>query len=152
MSDNTISVLVKKKDELTQKMNETKHIINQLKIDIETIDRAIKICSPNYEIVSIKKRKESVVLFEMGEFKRILFNQLKTSENYQSLDDIIDGIAESKKIIFCENFKKKDLKEKLIRNCTYYINRGVLNALRENGKITHLKITNPELFLTRLDG
>ena len=96
----TISGLVAKRSELSGDVHYHADKIRQTKKEIATIDAAIKLFDPDYNIrlIPSKRRAEKNKFFRNGECSRLLMDIIRDSGTPISTQDVVETTASSKGI------------------------------------------------------
>lgn len=81
MTNNIEKILHKKREELEQKLADAKNVVTKIKSDIESLDKAILICSPDYKI-EVAGTKKCMQIFKPREFKNLLIPFLKSHNDF----------------------------------------------------------------------
>lgn len=131
MTNNIEKMLHKKREELEQKLADAKNVVARIKLDIESLDKAILICSPDYkiEVAGTKKRMQ---IFKSREFKDLLIPFLRSHNDFVDTKVIVEYFKKEKNIIYSDELTEKEFVTKIIKNLYYYHERKVLKV-EENG-------------------
>lgn len=131
MSTNAVKILNEKKSDLEDRLDEAKRVVNMIKADIESINRAIYICSPNYKLEVVGAKKSKGRIFKSLEFKDLVFGFLKEQKGLVDTDTIVSFLQERKSIEFSKDYTKQEFASTIVKNLLYYSNRNVLYVERD---------------------
>lgn len=99
MSDNyALNALVRRCGELHTERSEAEKVVKGLVADIKTIERAIQIIDPDYDLGDVKPRKrvERNPFFKHGESTRFILDSLRESDRPLSTIELATMAAEAK--------------------------------------------------------
>lgn len=130
MTNNIEKILHKKREELEQKLADAKNVVAKIKLDIESLDKAILICSPDYKI-EVAGTKKRVQIFKPREFKNLLIPFLKSHNDFVDVKAIVEYFKKEKDIVYSSELTEKDFIAKIVKNLYYYFERKVLMVEEE---------------------
>lgn len=116
---------------MEQKLADAKNVVARIKLDIESLDKVIVICSPDYkiEVAGTKKRMQ---IFKSREFKNLLIPFLRSHNDFVDTMAIVEHFKKEKNIVYSDELTEKEFATKIIKNLYYYHERKVLKV-EENG-------------------
>ena len=124
MTNNIEKILYKKRGELEQKLADAKNVVTKIKLDIESLDKAILICSPDYKI-EVAGTKKRIQIFKPREFKNLLIPFLKSCNDFVDARTIAEHFKKEKSIVYSSELTEKDFIAKIVKNLYYYSERKV---------------------------
>ena len=97
-----ISALVKKRAELSGELDALRKQMHQLKGEISTIENAILLFEPSYDVKGIKPKRKRTPnrFFEQGERTRAIIDTLRESEVAMSVREIAEELCEQREFEF----------------------------------------------------
>lgn len=111
-----ISGLVKKRGEIKGEIEYLYSQINSLKSNLDTLDKAILLFEPEYQIDSIKTiHKSRMRYFNNGEFKSLLLTILKSSGEPLETQEIISHLVDLKSITFSSHQEQLNFKSVIFK-------------------------------------
>lgn len=132
-----ISGLVKKRGEIKGEIEYLTSKINTLKSNLNTIDKAILLFEPEYQIDSIKTiHKNRVRYFNNGEFKSLLLTILKSSGEALETQEIISHLVDLKSITFSSHQEQLKFKSVILKQLKHYTEQNLLTH-RVGGRNIH---------------
>lgn len=99
-----LSALVKKRSEVAGEIEYLEQQLKEHKENLTSLDKTIHIFDPEYKISSIKnKRVTKKSYFKNGESTKLILDVLRAENKPVKTSDLIDILAERKKLIFQDN-------------------------------------------------
>lgn len=132
-----ISGLVKKRGEIKGEIEYLYSQINTLKSNLNTLDKAILLFEPEYQIDSIKTiHKSRMRYFGNGEFKSLLLTILKSSGEPLETQEIISHLVDLKSITFSSHQEQLNFKSVIFKQLKHYTEQNLLTH-RVGGRNIH---------------
>jgi hypothetical protein len=121
-----ISALVSKHSELQGSIKYHQEIVSKLKLELETIDKAIAIFDPSYKTMFIQaKRVTNAPYFARGELTKKIIEFLKTKQG--SIDEVADFVFGK------DELSKYKHKQSVYALMNRLVRRGILYSFTDNG-------------------
>ena len=131
-----MSALVSKRGELSGQIDYHYSEIKQLKIDMESMDKAIKIFDPDYDLRKIKSRKAHSKnnFFEPREGNTTVMDIFRETQRPISTGDLLDEVISRK------GFDREVIDVKALRASLFVIlkrlqNNGIIEELERDGLV-----------------
>jgi hypothetical protein len=131
-----MSALVSKRGELHGQIDYHQNEIKKIKIDMESMDRAIKVFDPDYDLRKIKSRKTNGKnnFFEPREGNTLLLDVFRETARPISTGDLLD------EVILRKGFDREVIDVKALRASLFVILKrlqtsGVVKELERDGLV-----------------
>lgn len=137
-----ISGLVKKRGEIKGEIEYLYSQINSLKSNLDTLDKAILLFEPEYQIDSIKTiHKNRMRYFGSGEFKSLLLTILKSSGEPLETQEIISHLVDLKSITFSSYQEQLNFKSVIFKQLKHYASKNLLTHRVEGRNIHYWELS-----------
>ena len=138
-----MSALVTKRGELAGQIDCHQSEIKQLKVDMDSLDKAIKVFDPDYDLRKIKTRKTNGKnnFFEPREGNTLLMNIFREVDRPISTHELMDEIIERK------GFDTEVIDVKALRASVFVIlkrlqSTGIVEELKRDGLVIIWQLTH----------
>ena len=138
-----MSALITKRGELAGQIDYHQSEIKQLKVDMDSLDKAIKVFDPDYDLRKIKTRKTNGKnnFFEPREGNTLLMNIFREVDRPISTHELMDEIIERK------GFDTEVIDVKALRASVFAIlkrlqSTGIVEELKRDGLVIIWQLTH----------
>lgn len=132
LNNPTITALSDKKKDILSKIKAYKQQISNLQNNIKTIDDAISLFDPDFE-VSRKSRSAYTKHFQIGEAKRLILDSMRKNIEPISSNDLIKILTVKKNCVFKEKNKLHSFQKSITNSLSSMEKKGLIQRVGKDG-------------------
>lgn len=134
-NDNVVSGLMRRRQEITDKLDTVQSQVRQLILDLDAIDTTIKLFRPDAKIGEVRikplPRRHVAVRHESS---RLIYRVLREAEGPMTTREIVRAMMEARGMNTADTQMGDVMRERLATTLRRLRHRGKVTAEKENGK------------------